>query len=222
MGRDHLHAHPGCCDSHRPVSDIQVRRETGLCLDAERLSAGLSALWICLESAHPHSLSIDPGHRRGDSLTDGNDLAVPGFPSRGARYGGEHHGDPADDCADDRTGTGWLPGQLVWMAMGILYQRAIGHRGSRDRAESTAASAIGTAEDPLRWCGFSHRGFRKRTAALYHRCRDEWQRYDQHGLALMRGHHALARLRGDRAVQSTAWTGTAVGSAPLPRPHLHV
>src|SRR6266480_2084310 len=108
------------------------------------------------------------------------------------------------------------------MAICILYQCAVGHRGSDDRPEGTAADAIGSAEDPLRCTRFSHRGFGKRTTALCHRCRDKWQRYDQHGLAPVWEYHTFARLCGDRAVQSTVWAGAAIGSASLSRSHFHI
>src|ERR1700681_4924656 len=64
MGDNDLHAHPGCCDPNSSVSDREVWRETRLCVDADRISPGLPAVWFCLESTLLTPLSSDPGDRR--------------------------------------------------------------------------------------------------------------------------------------------------------------
>src|SRR6266851_744956 len=99
MGDNDLHAHPGRCDPNSSVSDREVWRETRLCVDAERFSPGLPAVWFCLESTLLTPLSSDPGDRRRYSVANGDDLVVPGLSPGGAWNSHECDGGSTDDRA---------------------------------------------------------------------------------------------------------------------------
>src|SRR5207302_2672905 len=154
-GRDHLYAHSGRRDPDSTVSDRKIRGKTGLCVDADRVSSWLPALWSCLESALINLLPPGPGHWRRYFTADGNDLAVSNLFPRGAGNGNKRDGRPIDGRASAWAGAGWLPGKLFRLAMGLLYQCAPGHCGCDHRTEGVAADATGTA-GPLRCRGISH------------------------------------------------------------------